>query len=153
MDSIERHSLAEREVQAGLIDLDLKNLALREAKGVSALARQIYLERRVKKMKDEALTVAPSDPRIHFRELEIQVEIAERRIIRRNKWEGWTWVIVCFGSVTTSTVFLFLASMASTHGDARIVRYALLAITFMIIGIASFIRAKRVEQRELMSSR
>jgi hypothetical protein len=151
MDSLERHSLAERELRAGLIDLELKNLAIREAKGIGALARQIYLERRVKSMKDEANRIAPNDPGIYFRDIEIQVEIAERKIVRRNKWEGWIWVMLCFGSVTTSTLFLFLAGSASTYGDARIIRYTLLAIIFMILGIVSFIRTKRVEQRELIS--
>jgi hypothetical protein len=153
MDASERHALASREIRIGLIDLTLWDLAIREAKGVRVYAQQIYLERRVKRMQEEYLAAQMPTPDLFFRSLVKQVELAERKARRRYRLAGWMWVFICFSSATGSSIFLYFAGVAASHEDYRFVRDALLAVAFIFVGIASFIRVKRIEVMELRLSR
>ena len=145
MDNYERHALADRELRVGLYDSDLMNVAIGEAKGISAVAREIYLERRSKMMKQEADGFASNDSTAYFQDLLAQVVIAERRFAIRNRLKGWAWVLACLSSATTSIVLLFFAASSSSHGNPHGVRDIFLACIFSVLAVASFVRARRVE--------
>jgi hypothetical protein len=128
------YELADRELNVGLADDDLLERSLAEAKGMQALARQIYCERRAKQLKrDDAST--------SVEELVALVQLQEKRLRARKERNRWLWAGSSFVGFVAAIVSSWFALAAAKH-ESRFYPLALLALLSFVFTIVSIFASR-----------
>ena len=134
MDFQALYELADRELNVGLADDDLLRRSLAEAKGVQALARQIYCERRAKELKRD-------DTSSSVEELVALVQLQEKRLRARKERNRWLWAGSSFGGFLAAIVSSWFALAAAKY-ESRFYPLALLALLSFVFTIVSIIASR-----------
>ena len=129
MDFQALYELADRELNVGLADEKLLRRSLAEAKGVQALARQIYCEHRAKELKRD-------DANVTVEELVALVKMQEKRIRARKERNRWLWAGSSFLAFLATIVLSWFTLSAVKH-ERRFYPLALLTLLFFVFTIVS----------------
>jgi len=128
------YELADRELNVGLADEKILSRSLAEAKGVRALARQIYCELRAKQLR------GAEDVR-HLHDVVESVARQERRLLARKKRNGWLWTFACFAGFLATLVFSWFA-LSAVRAGTRFYPLAFLTFLSLVLTIVSLVASR-----------
>lgn len=135
--------LADQEIRLGQHDRALMERALKEARGVTSHAHQLYWQLRAAAIQREAKRFPAGGDEHYFRELRARLAAEGRRRRLRANIVGWSWVVACVAGLVGAFIFFRAARATFDRGGVGFYGFAVSGVVCLIIAVAGYVVAKR----------